>query len=266
MGGRIKRIRNSLNMTMEEFAKAIKVSGKSTVNEWEKDRATPGAAPLSRISNLTNVSEDWLVFGTPSEYVFSVLKKETTDNSTALYKSILTYLENTSILQFDDEELSYDDNGDYLDDSTYEHIVMKEITSKINLILHEHSDHILEKYTKAHSIDVYRKELDIINYATEYFLKLSYLNQHTFEAEYNALKQGLLLYDPSTSLYHKTGDTNEVTNIDVYLDSVKDHSESISKYVDDFYKNKLRLIQETALAEIESVKNQRIEKINELKI
>lgn len=71
LGNRIKNIRTSLGLTMEEFIERIdNKSGKGksgTVNNWESGKNAPNKKRLKQIANLGGVSVEYLLNGSISE-------------------------------------------------------------------------------------------------------------------------------------------------------------------------------------------------------
>lgn len=62
-GGRIREIRKSLNMTMDQFGSKIGVT-KSTISNIENDNRFPTEHMLKSIIREFNVNEEWLRNGT----------------------------------------------------------------------------------------------------------------------------------------------------------------------------------------------------------
>lgn len=62
LGSRIKQIRLSHGLTMEEFGKKFNTS-KGTVNNWEKERNSPNRENLMAIAHLGDMSVDELLNG-----------------------------------------------------------------------------------------------------------------------------------------------------------------------------------------------------------
>lgn len=73
VGQRIKQLRGKKNMSMEALAQYVGVSGKSTINEWEKGRSMPQQKNLEQLSRMLGVPVDYLKFGSVSEYGFSLV-------------------------------------------------------------------------------------------------------------------------------------------------------------------------------------------------
>ena len=86
IGERIRKIRRSLGLTLEEFAKEIDSTAKSgTVSNWETGKNTPNARRLKRISELGNVSIEYLERGgnsVPHDLSIAEIVKNTKEDST----------------------------------------------------------------------------------------------------------------------------------------------------------------------------------------
>lgn len=63
IGLRIKKLRQSKHLSMEELAKIINVSGKGTINNWEKGLSSPKIDNLYKLSQYFNVDENELLYG-----------------------------------------------------------------------------------------------------------------------------------------------------------------------------------------------------------
>lgn len=64
VGKRIKIIRQNLGLSMDEFAKRINSKAKSgTVSNWETGKNLPNNTRLKKISELGNVTIDFLLYG-----------------------------------------------------------------------------------------------------------------------------------------------------------------------------------------------------------
>lgn len=63
IGRRIKKLRQNKHLSMEELAKIINVSGKGTINNWEKGLSSPKTDNLYKLSQYFNVDENELLYG-----------------------------------------------------------------------------------------------------------------------------------------------------------------------------------------------------------
>lgn len=63
MNKRIKLVRNSLELTQQEFADKLKVK-RNTVATYEMGRSTPSNSAIALICREFNVNEEWLRNGT----------------------------------------------------------------------------------------------------------------------------------------------------------------------------------------------------------
>lgn len=73
LGIRIHNLRVGENMSMDELAEKVAVSGKSTVNEWEKGRSIPNDVTINNIASLFGTTTDFLLHGSLSSFVKNVL-------------------------------------------------------------------------------------------------------------------------------------------------------------------------------------------------
>ncbi len=58
-GERLKELRIENNLTQQQLAKELNVSG-NTIHSWETDKQEPSMTALLKISNIFNVSLDYL--------------------------------------------------------------------------------------------------------------------------------------------------------------------------------------------------------------
>lgn len=73
IANRIKSIRLTLGLTMEEFGKKLDTS-KGAVNNWEKEKSLPNNERLKRIAELGNISVNELLYGSLDSYIVSTLE------------------------------------------------------------------------------------------------------------------------------------------------------------------------------------------------
>ena len=73
LGARIRELRKSHNMSMESLAEKVGASGKSTINSWEKGVTKPRPKFLSKLSEVLGVEKEFLEFGSPEQYIKSVV-------------------------------------------------------------------------------------------------------------------------------------------------------------------------------------------------
>lgn len=69
VGERIHQIRESKDMTMEQFGSLIESSPKSTVNNWEKGNTLPSKSKLEKIALIGSCSIGWLKYGSFEDYI-----------------------------------------------------------------------------------------------------------------------------------------------------------------------------------------------------
>lgn len=63
VGVRLSGLRKQNKLSMDEVAHYVNVSGRSTINGWEKGRSIPEDDKLERLSTLFNVSIDYILHG-----------------------------------------------------------------------------------------------------------------------------------------------------------------------------------------------------------
>jgi len=68
IGDRVRYLRTQLGMSMEVFSKVID-STSASVSNIENNKSTPGGEILIKISNVCQISTDWILKGSTSEDV-----------------------------------------------------------------------------------------------------------------------------------------------------------------------------------------------------
>lgn len=68
-GLRLMNLRKSKNLSMQELADIIGVSGKSTINEWEKGRGLPKRATMDRLAAVLNTNDNYLYYGDLNDFL-----------------------------------------------------------------------------------------------------------------------------------------------------------------------------------------------------
>ena len=68
LGHRIFKIRNNMNLTLDEFGKIINAS-KSSISEWEKGKNVPNRARLEVIAKKGNMTVNELLYGSIDEFL-----------------------------------------------------------------------------------------------------------------------------------------------------------------------------------------------------
>lgn len=74
VGERIHKIRESKDMTMEQFGSLIESSPKSTVNNWEKGNTLPSKSKLEKIALIGGCLVEWIKYGSLEEYISNLLE------------------------------------------------------------------------------------------------------------------------------------------------------------------------------------------------
>lgn len=80
LGHRIFKIRNSMNLTLDEFGKVINAS-KSSISEWEKGKNVPNRSRLEIIAKKGNITVNELLYGSIDEFLENNLENFILNNS-----------------------------------------------------------------------------------------------------------------------------------------------------------------------------------------
>ena len=80
LGHRIFKIRNSMNLTLDEFGKVINAS-KSSISEWEKGKNVPNRSRLEIIAKQGNITVNELLYGSIDEFLENNLENFILNNS-----------------------------------------------------------------------------------------------------------------------------------------------------------------------------------------
>lgn len=109
LGTRIKAIRKSRNMTLEEFGREIG-AGKSNVSKWEKSYVSPTEDRLKKIAHLGNMSVNELLYGDTLSFVCTKIA-EYLPKKYAYMDKVFEFENYFSIaFRIDEEKLSLDDS------------------------------------------------------------------------------------------------------------------------------------------------------------
>lgn len=92
LGARIRELRKSHNMSMESLAEKVGASGKSTINSWEKGVTKPRPKFLSKLSEVLGVEKEFLEFGSPEQYIKSVVLDDFFSDASSLDGPFKEYL------------------------------------------------------------------------------------------------------------------------------------------------------------------------------
>ena len=96
VGERIFNIRNSLNLTLEQFGKDPAINAeRSNVSKWERGATLPNKARLEVIAKKGNMTVNELLYGSPKEFVnnnINVLLSNL-DGNTGFFSKILNILD-----------------------------------------------------------------------------------------------------------------------------------------------------------------------------
>ena len=107
VGERIFNIRNSLNLTLEQFGKDKDINAeRSNVSKWERGATLPNRSRLEVIAKKGNMTVNELLYGSPKEFVnnnINVLLSNL-DGNTGFFSKILNFLD-ISIIKLRLEEV-----------------------------------------------------------------------------------------------------------------------------------------------------------------
>lgn len=90
MNERIKQVRNSLGLTQQKFADAIKVK-RNTVATYEMGKSEPSDSAISLMCKEFNINEDWLRTGNGEMFV-----EQTRDEQISEFVGRIQHLEDDS--------------------------------------------------------------------------------------------------------------------------------------------------------------------------
>jgi len=96
VGERIFNIRNSFNLTLEQFGKDKDINAeRSNVSKWERGATLPNRSRLEAIAKKGNMTVNELLYGSPNEFLdnnidilFSNL-----DSNTGFFESVLNMID-----------------------------------------------------------------------------------------------------------------------------------------------------------------------------
>lgn len=194
VGNRIKDIRISLGLTMEEFGELFYTS-KGTVNNWEKGRNLPNKENLQLIAYAGKISTAELLYGDKRIYLREFIEKELNsekfypwDDYVDKYKDVLIQNTTRSIEKYMEvKNLSYSEIKELVKATIEEQVLAayKDTTDMLQSLIYEIDMLIVkvEMYTgknpefenlKINEIDVETSE-EVIEYLKEAKEKISYL-------------------------------------------------------------------------------------------
>lgn len=76
VGNRIKNIRKSKGLTLEEFGKFFENADKSLVSKWERGKAIPNNSRLKMIAQFGDISVNELLYGSRDEQIYYLVNTE----------------------------------------------------------------------------------------------------------------------------------------------------------------------------------------------
>ena len=184
VGLRIRQIRNSLNLTLEEFGKIFSLdansklnAGKSNVSTWERGDSLPNKQRLEIIAKKGNMTVNELLYGSIDEFLENNL--ETLVNNTFANNDVLNYLDNNKSFFFL-PSTEQDNFIDYLKSKS--EVNIKEIDKFIS-----NFDILLEEFIREVILVNIENNIDVLKSKKELAIKL--LNQ---DGWFNSANNNLL--------------------------------------------------------------------------
>lgn len=103
VGKRIRKIRTDLGYSMSQFGELVSDSPKTTVNNWERGINVPKEDKLKKIALLGKISEEELLYGSPEEFIYDVVKAHyQIEMEDALVKQLSGFMEKKKISSYDE--------------------------------------------------------------------------------------------------------------------------------------------------------------------
>lgn len=91
VGQRIRKIRKSLNLSMEKFGQLIDGLPRSTVNNWERGINLPKPESINRIAEIGHVTNEYLLYGDQeNQYILNMLRKKAGELDPSVEEYILS--------------------------------------------------------------------------------------------------------------------------------------------------------------------------------
>ncbi|MDO1604857.1 helix-turn-helix transcriptional regulator [Lactobacillus sp. YT155] len=144
---RLKKIRTDNNLSMQEFSELIGVSGKSTINEWEKARSIPSKKTLIKIASTLQVDSNFILYGNFADYikelVVSTIKERNDEDLVPIFLDYLTQID--ALSQFKDYENSQEVNSIYDQIRIRETVLNMAIEKTLDDNIAELNDFLYEK-------------------------------------------------------------------------------------------------------------------------
>lgn len=212
VGKRIHELRTAKNLSMDELAKNIHVSGKSTINEWEKGRTSPNKASLQNLADFFQVTTDFIKFGDLENYVVQLIKHEWNQESDGVSNkislAIQSYLSATDFYQMWDDLTASGGMrvvGSVLEDveDTYLRSLIDKCLPKIMEVLNNNN--------------IGYNDHQIINVATDIIQKETWLTKLTFLGNIQAILN--FLHEDMDKKRHVTKSVPDNISLDDYMNS-----------------------------------------------
>lgn len=96
VGHRIKSIRQEKGMTLQEFGNLFNAS-RGNVSVWENGSSIPSNERLTQIAKIGNITVDELLYGSPREFLDSLIWKSGIDFNQDIFNEFYSQFEKTFI-------------------------------------------------------------------------------------------------------------------------------------------------------------------------
>lgn len=212
VGQRIKFIRQSHNLTMNDFGKVIDAP-KSAVNNWEKGRNLPNKERINKIAKLGNTTTNFILYGSLRDFTFKLLSSyiwgkidmyedvkqviwEYTTKIQTNVKELLISIDMGLITNLDNSKVTNEQA-----DETYKNIKMNAIYKTIKFSI----DDLMELVNYKGSYNIAK----ILNISNDFFKsKLKYID-NTFKGKVSLLNDASTRVLDTTSSIHTSAKTFE---------------------------------------------------------
>ncbi|MBF6625733.1 helix-turn-helix transcriptional regulator [Aerococcaceae bacterium zg-BR9] len=200
VGQRIKSIRLSKGMTLEEFGKLFDAS-KSIASRWEKGVSLPNPERLKQIAKIGDVTVDELLYGSLhnriTEMFYDELEKD--DSET---KSIITrYIYETTELKDFAFGFSIDENGKFNRPEKHEKLVQEALESEIKKFGEQHLNDFINKVGSY--IDLSDTQ-SLNNALFKYISYITFNKRKSFEFELTHFRNRFVDYIPTTFILRES--------------------------------------------------------------
>ncbi len=217
---------------MEELAKRINVSGKSTINEWEKGRTLPNKVSLKNIADFFQVTIDYIKFGSLESYVSQLIRGEWVkggDEPNKISVAIQSYLSHTTNFYQMWDDLTTSDIDANIVNETLENAE----NSYLDTLISDCLPYIIEKLNKD---NIGYDDNKIINISSYVIQEQTQLSQETFSGTVQNIFN--FLHDVDTTRYGVSHVSDDISIADYMKDDDPLFKEPRMKY-DAYFNGKL---------------------------